>query len=397
MLIRVLLGFESVLYSVLTPVLPHYAHAFGASKPAIGVLAASYPAGMIPGALLGGWIATRAGVRRTTVVGLLLFTGAIVAFGFGSDIVELDGLRFVQGTACGCIWGGGLAWVIAISPRDRRGEVLGSVLASAIFGTLIGPMLGTVAVAAGTEVAFACVGGVSLALTAWTLQHPEPPRAALGAGAPLRVLARDPRIALGCWLILLEACTIGALGTLLPLRLSRFGASAVAIGITFVLASLLSLVLNPAVGRLVDRRGVLPPLSVGLGATAVLLVLLPLPQSPLWLAAITVLTLGGPLTAYGLPAISIMTAAIERVGAALAFGSMLFNLAWATGETIGAPAAASISRATSDAVPLAALAALMVATLAVVRLGYAISSKSPPRWSRRAAGRRASRRESRSR
>ena len=120
-LIRVLLGFESVLYSVLTPVLPYYAHAFGASKPAIGMLTAAYPAGMIPGALLGGWIATRAGVRRTTVLGLLLFTCAIVAFGFGSDLVALDGLRFVRGSACGCIWGGGLAWVIAISPPERRG------------------------------------------------------------------------------------------------------------------------------------------------------------------------------------------------------------------------------------------------------------------------------------
>jgi len=394
-LIRVLLGFESVLYSVLTPVLPHYAHAFGASKPAIGVLAASYPAGMIPGALLGGWIATRAGVRRTTVVGLLLFTCSIVAFGFASDLVALDGLRFVQGIACGCIWGGGLAWVIAISPRERRGEALGSVFASAIFGTLIGPVLGTVAVAAGTSVVFACVGGVSLALTAWTLQHPEPPRAALGAGAPLGVLARDPRILLGCWLILLEACTIGATGTLLPLRLSRLGASAVAIGITFVLASLLALLVNPAVGRVVDRRGVLLPLSAGLGATAALLVLLPVPRSPLPLAALTVLTLGGPLTAYGLPAISIMTDAIERIGAALAFGSMLFNLAWATGETIGAPAAATVARATSDAVPLAALAALMVVTLAAVRLGSAVSWTSARRWSHPAADRRASRRESR--
>ena len=232
-LIRVLLGFEAVLYSALTPILPHYAHAFGASKPAIGVLAASYPAGMIPGSLLGAWIATRAGVRRTTVVGLLLFTVSIVAFGFGSDITDLDWLRFVQGMACGCVWAGGLAWVIAISPREHRGQMLGSVLASAIFGTLVGPVLGTVAVAAGTEVVFACVGAVSLALTAWTLQHPEPPRAALGAGARLRVLARDPRIALGCWLLLLEACTIGATGTLLPLRLSRFGASGVAIGVTF--------------------------------------------------------------------------------------------------------------------------------------------------------------------
>jgi MFS family permease len=389
-LISVLLGFESVLYSVITPVLPHYAHAFGASKPAIGVLAASYPAGMLPGALLGGWIASRAGVRRTTAFGLLLFTGAIVAFGFGANIVELDVLRFVQGIACGSIWGGGLAWVIAIAPRERRGEVLGSVFASAIFGTLIGPLLGTVAVATSTEVVFACVGGLSVALTAWTLAHPEPPGAALGAGAPLRVLAKDPRIAFGCWLILLEACTIGATGTLLPLRLSRFGASGVAIGVTFVVASLLSLVLNPAVGRLVDRRGITLPLSIGLATAAVLLALLPLPHSPLLLAALTVLALGGPLTAYAMPAISIMTDAIERIGAALVFGSMLLNLAWALGETVGAPVAASVSRATSDAVPLVALAALMLATLA-------ITSPLTRRWSRPAADLPGSRRESRSR
>ena len=79
-LIRVLLGFEAVLYSVITPVLPHYAHEFAASKPAIGVLAAAYPAGMLPGSLLGGWIAARAGVRRTIVVGLLLFTDQVELF-----------------------------------------------------------------------------------------------------------------------------------------------------------------------------------------------------------------------------------------------------------------------------------------------------------------------------
>jgi MFS transporter, ACDE family, multidrug resistance protein len=374
-LLRVLLGFEAVLYSTVTPLLPHYAHQFGASKTAIGVLAASYPAGMLPGSLLGGWIAIRAGVRRTTVVGLLLFAVAIAAFGFGSDIVELDWLRFVQGIACGCIWGGGLAWVIAIAPRERRGEMVGSVLASAVFGTLIGPLLGTVAVAAGTEVVFACVGVVALGLAAWTLEHPEPPRSALGAGAPLGALVRDPRIALGCWLILLEACLIGATGTLLPLRLSSFGASGVAIGITFVLASLLSLLLNPRIGRAVDRRGVVMPLVVGLVAEAVLLALLPLPRSPVGLAVLTVLALGGPLTAFAMSAISIMTDAIERIGAALTVGSMLVNVAWATGETIGAPAAASLSRATSDAVPLAVMAAMLLATL--VPLLLVLSRRRP--------------------
>jgi predicted MFS family arabinose efflux permease len=256
--------------------------------------------------------------------------------------------------------------VIAIAPRERRGEVLGSVLASAIFGTLLGPILGTLAVAVGTQVVFTFVGGVALALTAWTLHHPEPPPASLGAGAPLRTLARSPRLVLGFWLILLEAATIGALGTLLPLRLSRFGASEVAIGVTFVVASLMSTVLAPAVGRVIDRRGILVPLALGLGMTAVLLAFVAVPQSVLLLAVFTVVASGGPVTALATPAVLLMTDAVEHVGAALVFASMLLNLAWALGETVGAPTSAVISRATSDAVPLLLLAAAMLLTLAPV-------------------------------
>ena len=60
---------------------------------------------------------------------------------------------------------------------------------------------------------------------------------------------------------------------------------------------------------------------------------------------------------------SLMTDAVERVGEPLDFASMLLNLAWSLGETIGAPAAAGLSDATNDAVPLLALA---VATLVTV-------------------------------
>lgn len=391
-LIRVLLGFEAMLYSAVTPVLPHYAHEFAASKPAIGLLAAAYPAGMLPGSLLGGWIASRAGVRRTTVVGLVMFTAAIVPFGFASSIAMVDGLRFIQGMACGCIWGGGLAWVIAIAPRGRRGEVLGSVIASAIIGTIAGPVLGTLAVAAGTRVVFAFVGAVALGLTLWTLDFQEPPSAALGGGAPPRALLSSRRFMLGFWLVLLDACTVGATGTLLPLRLSRFGASGVAIGLTFVLASLLSTVLTPWTGRLVDRRGTIAPLCVGLAVSAVLIAVLPLPHSALALAAITVVAIGGPMIAATMPAMSMMADAIEQIGASLAFGTMLLNLAWAMGETVGAPAAATISRATSDAVPLLLLAGAMLLTLwPLLQLrsrrtaGGTVSSMSGQRWSDPAA------------
>jgi predicted MFS family arabinose efflux permease len=97
--------------------------------------------------------------------------------------------------------------------------------------------------------------------------------------------------------------------------------------------------------------------------TAVLLVVLPLPQSWVLLALLSVILLGGPLTAYTIPAMSVITDSAERLGIALAVATMMLNLAWATGETIGAPAAANLSQATSDAVPLLLLALIMVGTL----------------------------------
>ena len=229
-LIGSLLLFEAMMYSAVTPVLPHYQHMLHASKPAIGLLVAAYPAGMVPGSLLATWLATRTGVRRTTVVGLLIFTVSSVAFGFASDIVTLDALRFIQGMACGFVWGGGLAWVIAVAPRERRGEILGTVIGAAIFGTILGPVLGTAAVALGTEVVFTTVGAIALALALWTQRHSEPKQAEPRTHTPLRTLTRNRRMILGFWLIVLEAGTLGALGTLLPLRLSRFGASDIAIG-----------------------------------------------------------------------------------------------------------------------------------------------------------------------
>lgn len=362
-LVGTLLLFEAILYSAVAPVLPHYQHMLHASKPEIGVLVACYPAGMVPGSLLATWLATRTGVRRTTVVGLLIFSVAIAAFGFATNIVALDTLRFVQGMACGFVWGGGLAWVIAVAPRERRGEILGTVFGAAIFGTILGPVLGTAAVALGTQIAFTVVAVVALGLAFWTLQHPEPAQAAPGTHTPLRALARNRKIVLGFWLIVLEAGTLGALSTLLPLRLSRFGASGVAIGIAFVVASVISTVLSRPIGRVVDRRGPGLPLCAGLALTAVLLLILPIPHSPLGLAVLSVITLGGPLTAYTIPSMSMITDAAEHAGIALAFVSLMLNLAWATGEVIGAPAAATIAQATSDTVPMLLLAAIMLVTL----------------------------------
>lgn len=364
-LVAMLLAFESSLYSAVTPVLPHYAHTLHASKPALGLLSAAYPAGLIPGSLLGGWIASRVGVRRTTLAGLIFFGIAVAAFGFATSLVALDGLRAAQGLFCGLIWGGGLTWVIAASPPDRRGATIGKAIAAATFGTLIGPLLGTAAVALGTRPVFCALGVVAFALAARTRRYPAPPRTANADTARPSMLGvlRTAGLPLGTWLITLEAMTIGATNVLIPLRLSHFGASGVAIGATFVAAAALSSVLSPIVGRVSDRRGARLLLVTGLTASAILVSTLVLPRTAALLAPLSVIALGGPLAAYMIPAVSMMTASAEATGVALVVVTTLGNLAYAVGETIGAPVAAGLSQATSDAVPILVLTALMLATL----------------------------------
>ena len=193
-MLRVLLGFESSLYAAVTPVLPHYARTLHAGKPAVGLLAAAYAIGIIPGSLIGGWAAARAGVRRTTISGLIAFAVTVAAFGFTQDLVVLDLLRIAQGAASGLIWGGGLAWAIAVAPRERRGAVIGSVIGAAILGTLAGPLLGVGAVSLGTGPVFSAVAVAALLLAAWVARHRSPSHVnepALGA-APAQGAAPAP-------------------------------------------------------------------------------------------------------------------------------------------------------------------------------------------------------------
>ncbi len=365
-LVKVLFLLESSLYSAVTPMLPHFAASTGASKTQVGLLAASYTAGLIPGALLGGWLAARFGVRRTTVVGLLIFAVALTAFGFASSLGALDSLRAVQGVASGCIWGGALTWVVAATPTDRRGQVLGSVIGAAIFGTLIGPVLGTAAVAFGGDVLFSVVAALSLLLVPWVLRSPVPPRPEPVRRPPLRRVVMTGGLVLGGWLVMLDALTIGAMNTLIPLRLNRFGAPAVVIGGTFLLASALSTVVSPLTGRLSDRRGATLPIAAGLATAAVLLAVLPLPHTAAPLVVLVIILMGTCVTGFGIPAAWLLTDASQRAGLVVAVGTTLFNLAFAAGETIGAPVAASVSQHTSDVVPLLGLSAVMLASLAVL-------------------------------
>ena len=378
-LIRKLLMLEAAMYSVITPMLPYFARTLPASKPELGVLAGAYTAGAIPGAIIGGRLSQRHGVRRTTLVGTLLFALAVPAFGIATNLVTLDILRFIAGIGGGMTWGGLMTWVIGIAPEGRRGELVGTALGSGIVGTLIGPVLGVVAVEVSIPLVFTLIGVGSIAMSALLMRAPEPERHADRASAPLRALLARPRALLGIWLTTLEAVAFGALYVLLPLRMAQLGGSSVEIGATFLGSSVIAMFVAPRVGLICDRRGTFLPIVIALSASACMIVLLPLPSSVLVVAVLSIVVMGAPLSAFLVPSVSMMSDAAQAAGVALAVSTMLFNLAYAFGETFGAPVAATISHHASDVIPLGGVAVLMLFTLIpVTRLRRADRHEGPP-------------------
>jgi MFS family permease len=119
----------------------------------------------------------------------------------------------------------------------------------------------------------------------------------------------------------------------------------------------------PQIGRLSDRRGAIVPTAVGLVLAAFVMTAVPLRQSVAALAVVSVIVMAGPLTTFVIPASSLLTVGAERAGISLAIATMIFNLSCVLGQTIGAPAGASLAQATSDAVPFFVLAALLLLAL----------------------------------
>ncbi len=356
---------DMLFFSALTPLLPHYTHTLGLGKTGAGALTAAYPLGVLVGAIPSGAVAARAGVKPTVVVGLSTVALCVVVFGLADHAWQLFAARFVQGTASAFSWTGGLAWLIAAAPVERRGTLIGSAFAAAVGGTLFGPVLGGVASFAGTGWTFSAVGVASLGLVAFAASTPAAPPDDPQPLSALFAAFRDRQLLMCFWLVLLPGLLFGNLSVLVPLRLSHLGYSGAAIGAVFLCTAALESGNNILVGRLSDSRGTTLPILAGLAGSAIFAAVLPWPSQALVLALVVVLA-SLAFGAFFTPALTLLTNVSEARGLDYGYAFALVNLAWAPGETLGAAGGGGLAHATADAVPYLALSVICIASFALL-------------------------------
>jgi len=370
-----IVGVDTVFFSALTPLLPHYTAAAGMSKAAAGILIAAYPAGTLIGSLPSGALVARFGDRSVAVLGLALMGVSTLAFGWTNSAGLLDAARFLQGVGGACTWTASLSWLATAAPESRRGELLGTALGAAVVGALFGPVVGAVADIVGTGAAFAAaaVADVFLIVVAFTVpsprpQQPQPLRAALPA-------LRDRQVVMGCWLMALAGIAFGLVDVLAPLRLSRLGVSGTLIAVTFLCAALVESGLSPLAGRLSDRLGAARPLMVSLAVGTVGAIVIPQLTAGAWLIGVLIAGLPCYGTLYA-PASALVAAGAEGIGLNQGIAFAVSNLAWAAGQSVASSAGGALAQATSDVAPYALLAVACAGTAVVLR-GSRRASASP--------------------
>jgi MFS transporter, DHA1 family, solute carrier family 18 (vesicular amine transporter), member 1/2 len=255
------------LYGLLFPLMAH-SHAGLKGEGHLALLYGVYAVSVLLVTPVFGYLGDRIGGRSTMLCGVALSIAAICLLCMASSLPLLLLGKFCQGSASAALWTSGLA-MIAQNYLERRVEVLGYAFTGGTFGSVTGPIAGGLLYRAGgyrlpfliTGIAFAIAGVlIALVVPAGEQRRNEP--------TGFRALLFNRAMMVPAVAIALAAFSMGIIEPLLPVRLARYGATSMAIGIIFTVSASVYGLSAPLVGRLSERMPIEKVIALGTIAMA---------------------------------------------------------------------------------------------------------------------------------
>jgi len=294
-------------FGALLPVLPLYFTEQGVDLATLGVVIAAWPAARLIGEPVFGWVADRTRRVPLMVSGLAL-TGAFLALPLViHGPVAFLVLRGLAGLATSIYDPAARGVLMDATNPDQHGEAFGWYGAAQMSGLLLGPAIGGVGASmfggigfvfvfgAVTAFASAVVVGLTvrdvprrsqvpvLAATGLSDFHRDFPPIEAGDGVPARpTRLRNPLLGSAVITNATDNFGAGTYDTIWSIYLTSKGATLGLVSLTFTMFAVPVLVVGPFAGRIVDRRGAMPFLVIGMVVISIAAFLYTILPDPVW-------------------------------------------------------------------------------------------------------------------
>ncbi|MEE9593094.1 MAG: MFS transporter [Thermoplasmata archaeon] len=327
--------------TLITPVLPFYAQALGATIPMVGLLISGFALARVFVNIPAGVWGDRVGHRRVMSYGLLIIAVSSFLAGLAFNYWVLLAVRVAEGVGSALYVTTSMAVLVRSVPKARRGEYMSYYVAALIAGAVSGPAAGGfLAVTFGLTAPFlfyALVAFVALFLVRVFLRETirERVQEAVGLEDVVRLL-RSPSfllVTLGALSVFLLRGGFNA--TLFPLWAeARFGLDPVFIGLILTLVAVAGLVTMLISGRLADRIGRKGPLMASLLLSGLILPFIFLTQT-LGALSLTMVMFGLALGLHGPIAAWAADLAPEgSIGVAMGVYRSIADIGWVVGPLL---------------------------------------------------------------
>lgn len=304
---------DTLLYSLIIPIIPVYITKMGASQSIVGLLFGSYAFSLLITSPLWGILSDRIGRRIPILLGLSGFAASTIFFAFADNIVELFIARLLQGVASAATWTSCLALLADLFESSKRGKVMGIALTALSAGSLIGaPIGGFLSDIGGYMMPFVVVTGLIILDGLAFAFFVKVPRKLIEEKANIIDLLCNRKVLMISAIILIANGVLSLIEPILPIFLEKsFNASSTSIGLLFGVATLAHGISAPISGNLADRYGNFPVMLVGLAAIAIVLPLLVISNTMLF-EGIAMFLVGISVAAALSPTLSAIASVVDQ-------------------------------------------------------------------------------------